>query len=109
MKITNLTPPISIPRFFFNKRGNIKNRSYFRENANYSTRSMQTGAAAWITLGMILGGCSTVPPWERGNLAKEHMALDPNPGQSIYREHIYGAREASSGGGSAKGGGCGCY
>ena len=68
-------------------------------------------AAAMLLLMMsvMLIACSTVQPWERGNLAKPQMALDPYPGQSMYREHNYGSREASSGGGSAKGGGCGCY
>ena len=57
----------------------------------------------WIT------ACVNVQPWERGILAKEQMALDPYPLQTQYREHNYGSREGSTGGGSAKGGGCGCY
>ena len=56
-----------------------------------------------------LMACAPVQPWERGTLAKEHMALDPYPAQSMYREHNYGSREGSSGGSAAKGGGCGCY
>lgn len=56
-----------------------------------------------------LSGCSPVAPWERGNLAKPHMALDPHPMQSSLRTHSYSAREAAGGGGSAEGGGCGCY
>lgn len=62
-----------------------------------------------ISLEIYLTGCTAVQPWERGTLAKPQMALDPYPEQSMYREHNYGSREASSGGGSAKGGGCGCY
>jgi Domain of unknown function (DUF4266) len=62
-----------------------------------------------ISLAICLTGCTTVQPWERGTLAKESMALDPYPQQTMYREHNYGSREGSSGGGSAKGGGCGCY
>jgi hypothetical protein len=62
-----------------------------------------------LAMGVFLSGCTAVQPWERGNLAKEHMALDPYPGQSMYREHNYGSREGSSGGSAAKGGGCGCY
>lgn len=87
----------------------VKDRPSCLQDASQFKRLVQIGTAAWISLGMVLGGCAAVQPWERGNLAKEHMALDPNPGQSMFREHIYGAREASSGGGSAKGGGCGCY
>jgi hypothetical protein len=59
-------------------------------------------AAAW------LGGCAPVAPWERGNLAKPHMALDPTPIQSSLREHNYDSREASAGAISTTGGGCGC-
>ena len=68
-----------------------------------------TSSILGLSLGLCLSGCTAVQPWERGNLAKEHMALDPYPEQSMYREHIYGSREGSSGGSSAKGGGCGCY
>lgn len=78
--------------------------------ANPSKSLLKTGITTSISLGILLiTGCATVQPWERGNLAKEHMALDSNPGQSMYREHNYGSREGSSGGTSAKGGGCGCY
>lgn len=62
-----------------------------------------------IVLGLWLSGCAQVAPWERGNLAKPHMALDPYPLQSGLRAHSYGSREAAAGGGSAEGGGCGCY
>ena len=50
-----------------------------------------------------------VQPWERGNLAKPQMALDPYPLQSALRAHNYGSREAAAGGNAAQGGGCGCY
>ena len=55
-----------------------------------------------------LSGCADVQPWERGNLAKPHMALDPDPTTSAMRMHAYVSREAASGGDSADGGGCGC-
>lgn len=58
----------------------------------------------------LLAGCADVQPWERGTLAKPHMALQPFPSQAAFREHIYGSRESASGGtASAGGGGCGCY
>jgi hypothetical protein len=66
-------------------------------------------AALLLGLGISLSGCAPVAPWERGHLAKPHMALDPYPAQSTLREHIYGSREAASGGTAASGGGCGCY
>ena len=65
-----------------------------------------------LILGMLLaaglGGCASVEPWERGDLAKPHMALDPDPTLSAMRTHAYSSREAASGGGAAEGGGCGC-
>lgn len=66
-------------------------------------------AALPLVLALCASGCAEVAPWERGNLAKPHMALDPSPMQSSLRSHHYGSREASSGGGAAVGGGCGCY
>ncbi len=66
-------------------------------------------AGLLLTLGMGVSGCAQVAPWERGNLAKAQMALDISPMMSSLRSHQYGSREASSGGGSAVGGGCGCY
>jgi hypothetical protein len=64
--------------------------------------------AALALAGAALGACAPVQPWERGNLAKPHMALDPDPTLSAMRAHAYSAREAASGGGAAQGGGCGC-
>lgn len=57
----------------------------------------------------LFAGCADVKPWERGTLAKDHMALQPYPIQQAFRGHIYGAREAASGGAESSGGGCGCY
>ncbi|MBM3203613.1 DUF4266 domain-containing protein [Candidatus Woesearchaeota archaeon] len=54
-------------------------------------------------------GCVQVAPWQRGHLAKPQMALDPHPGQTAFREHIYGGRESATGGAPVSGGGCGCY
>lgn len=58
----------------------------------------------------VLVNCSHVKAWERGNLAKSQMALDPNPLQSSTRSHHYGSREAgAASNASSGGGGCGCY
>jgi Domain of unknown function (DUF4266) len=62
-----------------------------------------------FALSICLIGCTNVQPWERGNVAKPQMALDPYPLQSALRSHNYGSREAAAGGNSAQGGGCGCY
>jgi Domain of unknown function (DUF4266) len=62
-----------------------------------------------IFLSFFLGTCAPVQPWERGNLAKPQMALDPYPLQSALRAHNYGSREAAAGDNAAQGGKCGCY
>jgi hypothetical protein len=58
----------------------------------------------------ILSGCSNfgVKPWERKNLARSDMALDANFIDLALDDHIYFSKEASSGGRSFAGGGCGC-
>lgn len=64
-----------------------------------------------ILILFILSGCSLGPveAWERGDLAKQEMGWEPDPMQAILRDHIYTAKEGSSGGVGASGGGCGCY
>ena len=59
---------------------------------------------------VVLGGCSSlgVQPWERGTLAKPEMELNSQPIVSALDDHIYFSKEASSGGRSFGGGGCGC-
>jgi len=70
-------------------------------------RKISTACFA-ISLALCAAACAPVQPWERGVLAKPHMALDPNPVNSAMRAHTYVSREAASGGDSAEGGGCGC-
>ena len=57
---------------------------------------------------VLLSSCTTVSPWQRGTLAKPEMSWSPDALESTLDGHIYFAKEASSGGGSASGGGCGC-
>ncbi len=68
-----------------------------------ATKLSLSAFCIWLT------ACTPVQPWERGNLAKPQMALDPYPLQSALRAHNYGSREAAAGGNAAQGGGCGCY
>ncbi len=63
--------------------------------------------AAALSALLYLSACS-VSPWERGNLAREEMAITPFPQQSALREHVFESKEASSGGVVGSGGGCGC-
>ncbi|SFE54423.1 DUF4266 domain-containing protein [Nitrosomonas sp. Nm166] len=63
-----------------------------------------------LALSMVLSGCVNIAPWERGNLAKPQMELDPHPLQSELQSHNYSSREAApSHKSSSGGGGCGCY
>ncbi len=57
-----------------------------------------------------LSACSSlgVEPWERDLLAKKEMALTSSPVDAALDDHIYFSKEASSGGKSFGGGGCGC-
>lgn len=54
-------------------------------------------------------GCANlgVQPWQRNLLAKDSMALSHSIDGSLD-DHIYFSKEASSGGKSFGGGGCGC-
>ena len=49
-----------------------------------------------------------VEPWERDLLATKEMSLNAEPIDAALDDHIYFSKEASSGGRSFGGGGCGC-
>lgn len=59
---------------------------------------------------MMLSGCAVEPvaAWERDYLARPEMAWDPDALSSSYRAHVHFSKEASNGGATAGGGGCGC-
>jgi hypothetical protein len=65
-------------------------------------------ALALTGLAGFLGGCATVEPWERGNLADYTMRPDRDALNVAMSEHVYFSREASTGGRGVGGGGCGC-
>lgn len=64
--------------------------------------------SALVSLMIVLSGCADVPVYKRGNLAKPEMSWSPDPMEAALQKHIYFAKEASSGGAEAAGGGCGC-
>ena len=59
---------------------------------------------------LFFSGCiKEVKPWEKETLAKKTMKeAGLNPINKQFEEHIYFSKEASKGGGSVAGGGCGC-
>ena len=59
---------------------------------------------------LILTSCASmgVEPWDRDLLAKSEMAINSSPMDQATDDHIYFSKEASSGGKSFAGGGCGC-
>ena len=75
-----------------------------------------------VRLGMLMlitlsSACSTtgnmlsineVKPWERGTLARSDMQLISDTMEQSIDDHIYFSKEASTGGVSVQGGGCGC-
>lgn len=63
-----------------------------------------------IAIALSSSACSNlgVEPWERDLLSKKEMALTSSPIDAALDDHIYFSKEASSGGKSFGGGGCGC-
>src|SRR5690348_7241226 len=62
----------------------------------------------WMTgVLVLLSACANVKPWERESLSKPGMEIDAEPMMSACDDHIYFSREASKGGRSYSGGGCG--
>ncbi|MGZ5035646.1 MAG: DUF4266 domain-containing protein [Usitatibacter sp.] len=61
-----------------------------------------------LVLAAAVSGCTAVAPYQRGYLARDDMALDPDPGTAKAIEKTYAAKEAASGGAAVGGGGCGC-
>ncbi len=55
-------------------------------------------------------GCAPVgvKPWQRDVLARDEMRLGGDPLDAAFDDHLYFSKEASSGGRSFAGGGCGC-
>ena len=66
-------------------------------------------ALALLTL-VALGaaGCATTRPWQREDLARPVMELDPDPAAFSLKQHLLGTREGAVGGFGGGGGGCGC-
>jgi Domain of unknown function (DUF4266) len=70
----------------------------------------QVGIFCLLSSTAIASGCVSlgVKPWQRDVMAREDMRLDANPLDAAIDDHMYFSKEASSGGRSFAGGGCGC-
>jgi hypothetical protein len=73
---------------------------------NRQRRRLLTLVALIICSGA--AGCATVKPWDRDLLAKPEMQFVTCPQLNAIDEHVYFSKEASLGGSSLAGGGCGC-
>lgn len=63
----------------------------------------------WLGLGVVLlAGCATVQPWQRGRLADPTMVFGANVDDVEYMAHWQEAREGAAGGFGVQSGGCGC-
>ena len=69
------------------------------------------------TLPILASSCSTtqnitvgekVKPWEKDILAQQSMQIPQDEMFSFSDDHIFFSKEASTGGNSVGGGGCGC-
>ena len=59
-------------------------------------------------LACLAGGCVSVKPWQREELARRTMTNDEAAGEQRFQDHAHSAREGAVGGGGEAGGGCGC-
>lgn len=57
---------------------------------------------------LLISSCTTVQPWERGTLARPEMQLNTNALESELYDQVYYSKEASTGGNTVAGAGCGC-
>ncbi|MCA9752101.1 MAG: DUF4266 domain-containing protein [bacterium] len=55
-----------------------------------------------------VSGCATVRPWEKEALADPIMSFDEDAREAAKELHWMEAREGSTGGAGAAGGGCAC-
>jgi hypothetical protein len=68
------------------------------------------GALCLIAGIALVSGCSSlgVKPWQRDVMARPEMQLGNDAVDAAIDDHLYFSKEASSGGRSFAGGGCGC-
>lgn len=83
------------------------------ECANREIRRAVTRGVLILTALLSLSACKfldpkPLKPWDRDILARPVMQPDIDPMETLMDEKIYFSKEASRGGSSIGGGGCGC-
>jgi Domain of unknown function (DUF4266) len=75
-----------------------------------SRTTNRVGLCLLLCGSLMMGACTSlgVKPWERDLLARREMQLNADPLDAAIDDHLYFSKEASSGGRSFAGGGCGC-
>ena len=74
-----------------------------------SSFSVKAWGLAWCAVVLVSSaGCATVRPEQRAMLADPTMQFDAKSTERAALEHALENREGSTGGGSVRGGGCGC-
>ena len=61
-----------------------------------------------LALAIVSAGCATVRPEQRAILADPTMQFEEQSTDQAALDHALDNREGSTGGGSVRGGGCGC-
>jgi hypothetical protein len=61
-----------------------------------------------VLMALVASACATVRPEQRAVLADPTMRFEGEPGEKAAIQHALENREGSYGGGSVRGGGCGC-
>jgi hypothetical protein len=64
--------------------------------------------ACGVLFALASAGCATVRPEQRAILADPTMQFDVQSADQAALDHALDNRQGSTGGGSVKGGGCGC-
>lgn len=86
-------------------------RSFLRGSKHRARTHSHRTAWPWLILILSLAGltgCTTVQPWEKGNLSDYTMRPDRDPLANSLGDHLFFSREATTGGRGVGGGGCGC-
>lgn len=78
------------------------------EDGHWAKPAQVALIALLALLALLSEGCATVRPEQRAILADPTMQFDAKSPDQAALDHALDNREGSTGGGSVRGGGCGC-